>query len=153
MQKIKNCLFLLFQHFLTNNIRKSTSRYLWVSVKNRFVFLELPSIPIFYNTNGTVINNLTAPHTIKAALKVKCEVLGGKQKLKYRKSFVCSIYQYTKSTTRLMKTNFCFFFVVCMCFNVHRNNKEFLLPLILTMRRHCCTYVTFSYFYAFSWAT
>ena len=44
----------------------------------------------------------------------------------------------------------CFFFVVCMCFNVHRNNKEFLLPLILTMRRHCCTYVRFSYFYAFS---
>ena len=51
-------------------------------------FLELPSIPIFYDTNGTAINNLTAPHTIKSELKVKCEVLGGNYKtLEYRKKF------------------------------------------------------------------
>ena len=42
------------------------------------LFLELPSVPIFYDTNGKVINNLTAPYTIKSELKVKCEVLGGK---------------------------------------------------------------------------
>ena len=38
---------------------------------------ELPSTPVFYDTNGTVINNFTAPHRIKSELKVKCEVVGG----------------------------------------------------------------------------
>ena len=69
------------------------------------LFLELPSVPIFYDTNGKVINNLTAPYTIKSELKVKCEVVGGKLNSsivkKYSTFFVCSIYQYT-----LMKTNF-----------------------------------------------
>ena len=74
--------------------------------KTNYLFLELPSIPIFYDTNGTVINNFTAPHQINSALKVKCEVHGGNFSTV---NFVFSIYQYTHENQFLSMHEYIFF--------------------------------------------
>ena len=81
------------------------------------LFLELPSVPIFYDTNGKVINNLTAPYTIKSELKVKCEVVGGKLSSSIVKKFLYFLFvQYTNIP---WWKPILLFFWTCMLLRVH----------------------------------
>ena len=71
--------FAQFISFYMANSHKNTYIDIFMTIGKKIdLFLELPSVPIFYDKNGKVINNLTAPYTIKSELKVKCEVVGGK---------------------------------------------------------------------------
>ena len=71
--------FAQFISFYMVNSHKNTYIDIFMTIGKKIdLFLELPSVPIFYDKNGKVINNLTAPYTIKSELKVKCEVVGGK---------------------------------------------------------------------------
>lgn len=105
------------------------------------MFLELPSVPIFYDTNGKVINNLTAPYTIKSELKVKCEVLGGKLSSSIVKNF--STFCLFNIPIYLDENRFCCSFEhVCFFVFIQCTLLFFILQLILSTK-NCCTYVTF----------